>query len=100
MSFLIGEADRQGNDNGTVSNREMSRLEGATKAEKKLLQRIAADLEFGDAGKQLVVEERLVGQEASVLAITDGRTIVTMPADVAGSPIARERVDSTSRWRK
>jgi phosphoribosylamine--glycine ligase len=27
-----------------------------------------------------VIEERLVGQEASVLAITDGHTIVTMPA--------------------
>jgi phosphoribosylamine--glycine ligase len=40
--------------------------------------RISAD--FGKAGQQLIVEERLVGQEASVLAITDGRTIVTLPA--------------------
>ena len=44
------------------------------------VKRIAADREFGAAGQQLVVEERLVGQEASVLAITDGRTIVTLPA--------------------
>ena len=35
--------------------------------------------EFGDAGNQIVIEERLDGQEASVLAITDGRTIVTLP---------------------
>jgi phosphoribosylamine--glycine ligase len=35
--------------------------------------------EFGKASQQLVVEERLVGQEASVLAITDGRTIITLP---------------------
>ncbi|MEX0936705.1 MAG: phosphoribosylamine--glycine ligase [Pirellulales bacterium] len=43
------------------------------------VKRIAADREFGDAGNQLVIEERLDGQEASVLAITDGRTIVTLP---------------------
>jgi len=33
---------------------------------------------FGDAGNQLLIEEKLVGQEASVLAITDGKTIVTL----------------------
>ncbi|QDT00160.1 phosphoribosylamine--glycine ligase [Adhaeretor mobilis] len=44
------------------------------------VERIAGSKEFGEAGSQLVIEERLVGQEASVLAITDGRTIVTMPA--------------------
>nr|WP_228035070.1 phosphoribosylamine--glycine ligase [Oculatella sp. LEGE 06141] len=31
--------------------------------------------EFGAAGKRVVIEERLVGQEASVLAVTDGLTI-------------------------
>ena len=41
---------------------------------------IATQKQFGEAGNQLVIEERLVGQEASVLAITDGRTILTMPA--------------------
>ena len=41
---------------------------------------IAVDRAFGDAGSQVVIEERLVGQEISVLAITDGRTIVTLPA--------------------
>lgn len=43
------------------------------------IDRIAAKREFGDAGNQVVIEERLDGQEASVLAITDGRTIVTLP---------------------
>ena len=33
---------------------------------------------FGSAGDSLVLEERLIGQEASVLAITDGKTIVTL----------------------
>lgn len=31
--------------------------------------------QFGDAGSQVVIEECLIGQEASVLAITDGLTI-------------------------
>lgn len=43
------------------------------------VRRIASDREFGEAGSELVIEERLVGQEASVLAITDGRTLVTLP---------------------
>jgi phosphoribosylamine--glycine ligase len=34
--------------------------------------------EFGAAGNRIVIEERLHGEEASVLAITDGRTIVTL----------------------
>ena len=42
--------------------------------------RIATEKAFGPAGNQLVIEERLVGQEASVLAITDSQTILTMPA--------------------
>ncbi|WP_390620243.1 phosphoribosylamine--glycine ligase [Rubripirellula amarantea] len=44
------------------------------------IQRICGDREFGDAGNELVIEERLIGQEASVLAITDGETIITLPA--------------------
>ena len=43
------------------------------------IDRIARRREFGDAGKELIIEERLNGQEASVLAVTDGRTIVTLP---------------------
>jgi phosphoribosylamine---glycine ligase len=43
------------------------------------IDRIARQREFGEAGKELVIEERLDGQEVSVLAITDGQTIVTLP---------------------
>jgi phosphoribosylamine--glycine ligase len=53
----------------------------ATRAEAiEAVKRIGRNKEFGDAGNQIVIEERLDGQEASVLAITDGRTIVTLPA--------------------
>jgi len=44
------------------------------------VERIALQKEFGDAGNQLVIEERLHGHEASVMALTDGHTLVTMPA--------------------
>jgi phosphoribosylamine---glycine ligase len=43
------------------------------------IDRIMRHREFGDAGKEIIVEERLDGEEASVLAITDGRTILTLP---------------------
>jgi len=43
------------------------------------IDRIARKNEFGKAGAQLIIEERLEGPEVSVLAITDGRTILTLP---------------------
>ena len=42
------------------------------------VQRITKNREFGSAGDSIILEERLQGQEASVLAITDGKTIVTL----------------------
>jgi phosphoribosylamine--glycine ligase len=42
------------------------------------VKRIGGEKEFGAAGNQLVIEDRLEGHEASVLAITDGKTIVTL----------------------
>jgi phosphoribosylamine--glycine ligase len=42
------------------------------------VEQIAADRVFGEAGNRLVIEERLDGQEVSVLALTDGQTIVTL----------------------
>ncbi len=34
---------------------------------------------FGEAGRQVVIEERLTGPEVSLLAITDGSTILLLP---------------------
>jgi phosphoribosylamine--glycine ligase len=42
------------------------------------LNRIMRKREFGAAGDQVVIEEKLDGEEVSILAITDGRTIVTL----------------------
>ncbi len=35
---------------------------------------------FGDAANKIVIEECLIGEEASILALTDGRTIVPLPS--------------------
>ena len=44
------------------------------------IDRIAIQREFGEAGNEILIEERLDGVEVSILAITDGRTILTLPA--------------------
>ncbi|XZE34206.1 phosphoribosylamine--glycine ligase [Pirellulaceae bacterium SH501] len=44
------------------------------------IDRIGRKNEFGRAGSQMIIEERLEGPEASVLAITDGKTILTLPS--------------------
>ena len=42
------------------------------------LKRCLVDREFGDEGTTVVVEERLVGQEVSILALVDGRNIYVL----------------------
>jgi len=42
------------------------------------ISRIMRQREFGDAGNRVVIEERLDGQEASILALTDGTTIIPL----------------------
>ena len=48
--------------------------EGAIEA----VRRIGEEKEFGAAGNRILIEERLNGEEASVLAITDGQTLLTL----------------------
>jgi phosphoribosylamine--glycine ligase len=42
------------------------------------VKRIMRQKEFGEAGKRVIIEERLDGEEASILALTDGSTIVPL----------------------
>lgn len=56
--------------------------EGILAAEKIMVGRI-----FGDAGERIVVEDKLLGEEASILAFVDGRTIYVMESSQDHKPI-------------
>ncbi|MFH2044768.1 MAG: phosphoribosylamine--glycine ligase [Pseudomonadota bacterium] len=42
---------------------------------------------FGNAGKKVVIEELLAGEEASFLAFTDGKTVIPLPSSQDHKPI-------------
>jgi phosphoribosylamine--glycine ligase len=44
------------------------------------LKRIMLNKEFGDAGRKVVIEEFMRGEEASILALTDGERFVYLPS--------------------
>ena len=68
---VVVKADGLAAGKGVIvcENREQALAAVETIAEKRA---------FGAAGNRLVIEEKLHGEEASVLAITDGKTIVTL----------------------
>ncbi len=45
------------------------------------------DKTFGDAGSRVLIEECLVGEEASILAFSDGRTVVPMATSQDHKPV-------------
>ena len=45
---------------------------------KSTLKAILVDKTFGDAGREVVIEERLIGQEVSLMAFTDGISVLPM----------------------
>ncbi len=51
------------------------------------LKQILVDQAFGEAGKKVVVEECLVGEEASFIAFTDGKTVLPLPTSQDHKPI-------------
>jgi phosphoribosylamine--glycine ligase len=51
------------------------------------LDSIMVKKDFGDAGKKVVVEECLIGEEASFLAFTDGKTVLPLPSSQDHKPI-------------
>jgi phosphoribosylamine---glycine ligase len=53
-------------------------LPGTNEEAKATLKSILVDNAFGEAGHEVVIEERLIGQEVSLMAFTDGKTIVPM----------------------
>ena len=53
----------------------------------KAVAKIMRERAFGDAGNRLIVEDCLVGEEASILALTDGRAIVPLPTSQDHKPV-------------
>ncbi len=49
------------------------------KEAKKAVDLIMVEKAFGDAGQKVVVEECLVGEEASFIAFSDGKTVLPLP---------------------
>jgi phosphoribosylamine--glycine ligase len=56
--------------------------DGILAAEKIMVGRI-----FGSAGDRVVVEDKLIGEEASILAFVDGRSIYVMESSQDHKPI-------------
>ena len=54
---------------------------------KDALKRCMVDMEFGEAGSRVVIEECLVGEELSVLALTDGKTIAPLASSQDHKPV-------------
>ncbi len=50
-------------------------------------EKIMCDNLFGEAGAQVVVEEKLIGEEASILAFVDGKSIYVMESSQDHKPI-------------
>ena len=48
------------------------------KEAERAIERILREKEFGDAGNEVIIEECLEGEEASILAFTDGKTVIPM----------------------
>jgi len=44
----------------------------------RAVERILSEKEFGEAGNEVIIEECLIGEEASLLCFTDGKTILPM----------------------
>lgn len=70
---LVVKADGLAAGKGVFVCRNRAEARAASKA-------ILQERHFGEAGRQIVIEECLEGQEASILAIVDGDTIVPLDA--------------------
>jgi len=62
-------------------------IPGTKEEAERYLYEIMIEKCFGDAGNQIVLEEKLTGEEASLLAITDGENLTIMPPAQDHKPI-------------
>ncbi len=64
---------------GLAAGKGVIVCETAEEAEKAVTEMLV-DRRFKEAGAKVVIEERLEGEEASLLALTDGKTIIPLPS--------------------
>lgn len=68
---LVIKADGLAAGKGVIIAKSYEEAETAIK-------KILDEKQFGDAGKKIIIEEFLEGEEASILCFTDGKTIIPM----------------------
>ncbi len=68
---LVVKADGLAAGKGVIVAETLAEAETA-------VQRIMVNREFGDAGSRIIIEEFLAGEEVTVLAFTDGKTVIPM----------------------
>ncbi len=71
---------------GLAKGKGVSVCKGPAEAE-QAVRRMMVEREFGEAGDTLVIEERLVGQEVSILALVDGRSIYLLEPSQDHKPV-------------
>ncbi len=64
---------------GLAAGKGVAVCDGPAEAEQALAE-IMGERRFGDAGARVVIEERLVGEEVSYYAVTDGERVVPLAA--------------------
>lgn len=77
---IVVKADGLAAGKGVTVARDRQTAEAA-------VNRCLVEKAFGDAGSQIVVEQYLDGEEASILAFTDGKTVVPMASSQDHKPI-------------
>ena len=69
--YLVVKADGLAAGKGVIVCQDKAGVETALKT-------IMVDKAFGDAGQSVVIEEKLEGDEVSVMALTDGKTLLPL----------------------
>jgi phosphoribosylamine--glycine ligase len=77
---LVVKADGLARGKGSI-------VTGSKEEAHRAIELIMTEKAFGDAGDTVIIEERLMGEEASVLAITDGEHIVVLPPSQDHKPV-------------
>ncbi len=77
---LVVKADGLALGKGAIVTRDSAEALEAADA-------LMCDGVFGEAGRRIVVEERLSGRETSAQAFSDGRTVISMPLSCDHKPV-------------